>query len=95
MTGTYRRLNSSDCLATEEIVRRMLAEQLDDSRDTRILSGFGLEDLDLDSLHAYRNMFSSHKLDHPWTVLDDFDLLHSLGGWRHDRVTAKICESAL
>jgi predicted HTH transcriptional regulator len=46
-----------------------------------------LEDLDSDSLHAYRNMFSGHKLDHPWTVLDDFDFLRSLGGWRHDRAT--------
>lgn len=87
LTGTYRRLNSSDCSVDDETVRRMLAEQLNDSRDARIFSGFGLEDLDLDSLHAYRNMFSGYKLDHPWTVLDDFDFLRSLGGWQHDRVT--------
>ena len=87
LTGTYRRLNSSDCLADEETVRRMLAEQVEDVRDSLILSGYGIDELDLDSLHAYRNMLSAHKPDHPWTALDDLHFLRSLGGWRQDRMS--------
>ena len=87
LIGTYRRLNSSDCLADEETVRRMLAEQVEDVRDNNILSGYGLGELDLDSLHAYRNMLSAHKPDHPWSALDDQHFLRSLGGWRHDRTS--------
>jgi ATP-dependent DNA helicase RecG len=87
LTGTYRRLNSSDCLVDEETVRRMLAEQVEDVRDNHVLNGFGIDELDLDSLHAYRNMLSAHKPDHPWTTLDDLHFLRSLGGWRHDRTS--------
>lgn len=82
---TYRRLNNGDCPVPDEGVKRMLAEQVEDSRDTRILTGFGLDDVDLDSLHAYRNMLASHKPDHPWIVPDDDAFLRLIGGWRQDR----------
>ena len=62
---TYRRLNEGDRLCEDATVKRMLAEQLEDSRDTRILVNFGLNDLDLDSLHAYRNAFAVHRPGHP------------------------------
>ena len=63
---TWRRLNDGDRLCDEATVKRLLAEQLKDSRDTRILDKFGLDDLDLDSLHAYRNAFAVHRPGHPW-----------------------------
>ncbi len=50
--NTYRRLHEGDRSCDDETVKRMLAEQLDDSRDTRIIDKFGIQDLDLDSLHA-------------------------------------------
>lgn len=67
----------------------MLAEQLEDSRDTRILNRFGLQDIDLESLHAYRNAFAVHRPGHPWTGLDDLAFLHMLGGWRKDRASGE------
>ena len=63
----------------------MIAEQMNDVRDLHILNGFSLADLDPESLHAYRNMLSSHKPDHPWTTIDDLSLLRALGGWRRER----------
>jgi predicted HTH transcriptional regulator len=63
----------------------MLAEQVEDSRDTHILSGFGLKDLDLESLHAYRNMLAAHRPDHPWIALADQEFLQVIGGYRQDR----------
>jgi predicted HTH transcriptional regulator len=41
--------------------------------------------LDLDSLHAYRNMLAVHRLDHPWIALDDQEFLEVTGCWRQDR----------
>ena len=68
---TYRRLNEGDRLCEGDTVKRMLAEQLEDSRDVRILDGLGLDDLDRDSLRAYRNAFAVHRPGHPWVELDD------------------------
>ena len=56
LTGTYRRLNSSDCLADEETVRRMLAEQVEDSRDNEILKGYSLDDIETESFNSYRQL---------------------------------------
>lgn len=83
--NTYRRLHEGDRHCDDETVKRMLAEQVEDSRDSKILSGFTLADLEIDSLHAYRHMLSAHKPDHPWIGLDDLDFLRALGGWRQAR----------
>jgi predicted HTH transcriptional regulator len=85
--NTYRRLHDGDRRCDDDTVRRMIAEQVDDSRDLRILKGFDLSDLALDSLHTYRRHFASLKPDHPWTLLDDRDFLRVNGCWRKDRET--------
>lgn len=87
--NTYRRLNEGDRPLPDEDVKRMLAEQVEDSRDSRILQHFGLKDLDADSLKAYRNIFRADKPDHPWLALDDEGFLRMLGGWREDRATGE------
>ena len=83
--NTYRRLHDGDRHCDDDTVRRMITEQVNDVRDLNILNGFSLADLDPESVHAYRNMLSSHKPDHPWTTLDDLSLLRALGGWRRER----------
>lgn len=42
MTETYIRRHEGDCHCSEEQIKRMLAEQVEDSRDDRILVGFDL-----------------------------------------------------
>lgn len=41
LIGTYCRSDEGDRLCDSETVRRMLAEQVEDSRDNRVLPGFG------------------------------------------------------
>ena len=82
---TWRRLHDGDRLCDVETVKRMLAEQLEDSRDTRLLNRFGLPDLDPESLRAYRQMFAVVRPDHPWNAPDDTAFLKLIGGWRDDR----------
>ncbi|WP_457809121.1 ATP-binding protein [Kushneria sp. EE4] len=89
LTGTYRRFNSTDHLLNEEQVRRMLAEQVEDSRDNEILFGYGLEDLDLESFKQYRQLYATRQPDHPWNQLDALTFLRQLGGWRKERETER------
>ena len=88
--NTYRRLHDGDRRCDDEVVKRMLAEQMDDSRDTRILNKFGLDDLERDSLRSYRNAFAVHRPGHPWVALDDMEFLRMLGAWREDRASGEV-----
>lgn len=54
---TYRRLNDGDRFLPDDEVKRMIAEQVEDSRDGRILKGYDLKDLDMGTFRAYRQMF--------------------------------------
>jgi ATP-dependent DNA helicase RecG len=87
LKGTYRRFHSGDALQDEHVMRRMLAEQQEKSRDEQILKGFSLDDLDKESVQIYRHLLSAHKNSHPWLGLNDRDFLTCLGCWRHDRDT--------
>ena len=86
LSGTYRRNYEGDYHCTELEVSRMLSDRSEESADSRIMEHFTLDDLDLTSLHQYRNRFGSFKLNHPWLNEDDKGLLTKLGGWREDRV---------
>lgn len=85
MTGSYRRLNDGDRLCDEEAVKRMLAEQTEDSRDNRVLRGFGLDDLDRETLRAYRQMMRDRSPAHPFLDADDEEFLRRIGAIRRDR----------
>ena len=85
LAGSYRRNYEGDYLCSDQEVRRMLADHSAAAPDSRILEGYGLADLDLPSLHQYRNRLASFKPSHPWLNEDDQSFLAKLGGWRRDR----------
>jgi ATP-dependent DNA helicase RecG len=87
--NTYRRLHAGDRKCDGATVRRMLAEQVQDSLDTPILQGLTLAGLDKETLHAYRNMLATHKPDHPRNAPDDTEFLRLLGGLHTDRETGE------
>lgn len=87
--NTYRRLHEGDRHCDDETVKRMLVEQIEDERDNRILSGYGMDDIDLDSLRIYRQMLRDEKPGHPFLELEDFEFLQALKGWRRDRQTGE------
>ncbi len=87
--NTFVRRFEGDQRLSNEAVKRMLAEQTEDSRDSRILKGFGLEDLYPESLRIYRQVFTNLQPDHPWNELDDRTFLQMIGAWRKDRETGK------
>ncbi len=88
-TGSFRRNHEGDYRCTEDEVRRMFADQSDEPADSRVLEGFGFDDLHPESLAQFRNRFASFDPSHPWLAEDDRGLLVKLGGWRRDRRTGR------
>lgn len=87
--GTYLRRHEGDYKADDETVRRMIAESVEDSRDDRILENFGIEDLEKETIAAYRNRFSAVKPDSPWLDLSAEEFLSKIGAIGKDRATGK------
>jgi len=85
MQGTYRRNFEGDYKCSKETVRRMLAEQVEDARDARLLESFTFDDFDMDSVKSYRNQFQNRQPDHPWNGYDIQEFLRSIGAWGLDR----------
>ncbi|OIP15112.1 MAG: transcriptional regulator [Betaproteobacteria bacterium CG2_30_59_46] len=85
LTGTYKRNYEGDYRCTESEVRQMLRDAADEPLDGQILEGFDLDDLDEETLAAYRNRFASRDPDHPFLAMNPADFLENLGGLRRDR----------
>lgn len=88
-SGTFRRLYDGDHHCNEETVKRMIAEQIEDDRDAKILEHFTFDDLDMESVSAYRNIFSAVRPNHAWLALDTFEFLKMQRCWLRDRYTGK------
>jgi len=77
--NTYRRLQEEgDRPCDDETVKRMLAEQVEDERDARILTGFDMSDIDKESLLVFRQMLRDAKPGHPWLELINKKFLQRL-----------------
>jgi predicted HTH transcriptional regulator len=86
---TYRRLNDGDRSLLDDEVKRMLAEQVEDSRDDRILGGHSLDDIDPETFRVYRQVFANRDPGHFWNGLPDKEFMRQIGGWRKDRETGQ------
>lgn len=90
MRGTYRRNSTGDYLCKEWEVALMFQERHPDlALDYEIQEGFNLDDIDPESLRAYRQLFVSVKPSHVWTSDTDLQLLTHLKAYRKDRDTGK------
>ena len=53
--GTYRRNNEGDYHCTERQVRAMVRDSFEEGNDGLMMHHYTMDDIDLDSLHRYRN----------------------------------------
>jgi ATP-dependent DNA helicase RecG len=83
--NAFRRLNEADCRIDESLVKRMLAEQAEPSRDGRVLRDFGMSDLSGDTIAAYRVTFATQRVDHPFLQGNEIEFLQRIGAWGRDR----------
>lgn len=87
--NTYKRRHEGDYLCTDEEVRQMFADAnlRHGSTDARILKGYSMDDIDLDTLHSYRKAYDARHENHPWSDLSDMDFLKKVEGERwSDRI---------
>jgi len=89
MEGTYQRLHSSDKKCNHEMVKRMLAEQIEDSRDDKLLEYYDLSDIDRETLRLYRQTYYNRDPTQERNSYDDIEFLRSIGGWKRERSTGK------
>ena len=86
--GTFKRNHEGDYKCTEREVQRMFSDaNVSNPADSRILRNYSLDDLDMESVAQYRQLFKLAKPDHPWSVLSDFEFLKKIGAYRTDRGT--------
>ena len=85
--NTYRRFHEADQSLNDDEVKRMLAEQANDSLDDRILPNFDLDDLHLESLRIYRQTHATLNPGHIWSGFTDREFLKAIGAWRKNRET--------
>lgn len=88
-SGTFRRNYEGDYKCSNEEIKRMLADQLDESQDGLILEGFDIKDLNEDTINSFRNRLSALKPNHPWLLLDLKTFLMKLGAYGRNRKTGK------
>jgi predicted HTH transcriptional regulator len=70
--GTYKRNYEGDYLCTQREVMRMYADADEQHpTDSRILKNYTMDDIDVETIQAYRQKFSISSPDHPWLLLSE------------------------
>lgn len=89
MSGTFRRLNEGDFRCPPLLVKRMLADQGNDTLDAGVLPDSSLDDVDADTLQTYRRRFELLHDTHPFISLSDEEFLTQLNGFRKNTRTGE------
>ncbi|MCD8291954.1 MAG: putative DNA binding domain-containing protein, partial [Prevotella sp.] len=82
---SYKRNNAGDYHCTEKDVKTMLRDANEEGNDGSLMEGFTMDDIDLDTLHGYRNAFRTLNQEHPWNNVDDKIFLMNFRGYVIDR----------
>lgn len=85
LRGTFRRGHEGDYRCPEDVVKQMLGDQMNDTRDSNLMEGFTFEDINLSTFHVFRQHFANRKPNHPFNDHNDQDFLRDIGGWGKNR----------
>ena len=89
LSGSFKRNYEGDYHCTDEEVKSMLRDANENGNDGLMLENYDMNDIDLPTLHAYRNHFKISNLDHVFNHLDDKEFLRNMGGITTDRITRR------
>ena len=87
MSGSYKRSYEGDYHCRESDVKAMFRDSGEDGNDGGLLDGYTMDDIDPETLKAYRIRFATRNPDHVWNKDDDKVFLKNLGGYYIDRRT--------
>ena len=83
--GTYIRTLDGDRLADRQRVQRMFADADPGEPDSRVVEGFGLEDLHEETIARYRSLLSARRHGHPFLLDEGIPFLRQIRAWGRDR----------
>lgn len=86
-SGTFKRNNEGDYHCKEPEIKAMLRDSSDAGNDGSFLEGYTMDDIDSETLKAYRIRFATFNPDHVWNKADDKTFLLNMGGYVVDRRT--------
>lgn len=79
---TFRRNHEGDYHCTEAEVKAMLRDQTERTSDMKIIDYMETSDLNMETVHAYRNRHMAYRAEHVWEGLSDDDYLERIGAAR-------------
>lgn len=85
----YRRFDEADQEMSDEEVMLLLAEQRQESLDYRVLPKFGMDDISIPTLQAYRQVHATLNPGHHWSELNNLEFLKVIRAWNRDRETGE------
>ncbi|MCM1425831.1 MAG: putative DNA binding domain-containing protein [Eubacterium sp.] len=84
-TGAFKRNHEGDYHCTSAEIRAMFRDQNTEGVDDMVIEHYTMDDVDIDTLRAYRMRFQNENGEHIWNTYDDKHFLEMLGGYRKDR----------
>lgn len=87
MNGSFKRNYEGDYHCTEDDVKAMIRDANDSGNDSVLMENYTMDDIDANTLAAYRNRFRTANMDHVWNDYSDKDFLLNMGGYIIDRNT--------
>ena len=92
--GTFRRNGEGDYHCSRSEVKAMLRDQTEETSDMKALENFEIGDLDLDTVHAYRNRHSAYRTGHVWESLGDEEYLERIGAAKRAKADKRLHPTA-
>lgn len=89
LKGTFKRNYEGDYHCTEEEIKAMLRDAGDMGNDGSLLDGYTMDDIDIESLQAYRTEFDTRNPGHVLSALPHQEFLKNLGGYTVDRMSGR------
>lgn len=77
--GSFRRNWEGDYHCTHDEVLSMLRDEPEITMDMKVLEDMTIADLDLETVHGYRNRHIAYRSGHTWETLDDNNYLERIG----------------
>ena len=87
MNGSFKRNYEGDYHCTEDDVKAMIRDANDSGNDSVLMENYTMDDIDANTLAAYRNRFRTANMDPVWNDYSDKDFLLNMGGYIIDRNT--------
>ena len=83
--STFRRNWEGDYHCTANEVRARVRDETEETMDMKVMEDMTIDQLNMESVHGYRNRHRTLKVAHPWNEKSDDEYLEMIGAARKDK----------